>query len=484
MKRVITLILSALLLIGFSAVSIPAVTAETPSYEDDTVIVAFSDFQGTLGKKTSKSTLSKMLIQVSKAGIKGLDAAFFLGDLNADENYEDPSSIDTNVASIEAIKNEFWHPVSRDFIFVQGDRDLADTPGLTLHGAHDHKSGDYGAFVISEDRYGAWDDTAKTTKQVAAEVKSYLDDKINSGWKKPIFILNHMPLHWGNRTLADGTALHGNILFDVLNKAGEKGLNIVYLFGHNNSGGYDDFLGGSAIYLKKGDQIKIAQGSNALVNTETLHFTYMNAGYITYSTTKGSLADATPTCTTFLIRGNDLYITRFSVDGVHRLKTRGFWNEHFSEKGYHAEPNLTTYLLTRKVTADDDVHLGYVFENAPTTTGTTTTRVTFPRPTVPSLITSSTAKKSTTASKATSTTTDSIGTDNTTSETLTTTNESVTPSASTDSTEPSSTTTTVPSEPNATSGDSPIGLVIAAVGAAIVLIGGSVLFVFLRRKKK
>ena len=57
----------------------------------------------------------------------------------------------------------------------------------------------------------------------------------------------------------------------------EKGLNIFFLFGHDHSNGWDDYLGGSCVCLEKGDTINIAKKGNQFKwETKTLNFTYIH----------------------------------------------------------------------------------------------------------------------------------------------------------------------------------------------------------------
>ena len=47
---------------------------------------------------------------------------------------------------------------------------------------------------------------------------------------------------------------------------------------HNHSSGYDNYIGGGSVYLKKGDTMLVPDYDNYLVPTEvTLNFTYMTA---------------------------------------------------------------------------------------------------------------------------------------------------------------------------------------------------------------
>ena len=401
---------------------------------------------------------------------------------------------------MKAIKDVFYTTVGNNVLFAQGNHDLAATPGLAPSGNNDPASGAYGAYIIPEDQYGEWGNTATETKQAAAELKAYLDAKAAAGWKKPIFIINHIPLHWGNRTLKDGSGTQGYQLFNVLNEAGAKGLNIIYLFGHNHSSGYDDFLGSSAIYLKKGDQMEVAQGSKYEHKTETLNFTYMNAGYVGYNSSNDANADTALTLSVFLIRDNEVIITRYDVNGVHNLKSKGIWHASFSEEGYNATPNTTVYASSRKVTATSDEEIEppyYSVKPAPTTTTTTTKAPT----TTTKAPTTTTKPIATSGSVETTTTVEVIApTEDTTAaptEPTTTPEDPVetgTPSveeptsteAPTEPTSSATTTLSTPQDEDATivpgSDPFPLGLALGG-GGAILLIVVIVVILLIKRKK-
>ena len=135
-------------------------------------------------------------------------------------------------------------------------------------------------------------------------------------------------------------------------------------------------MGGSAIYLKKGDTMEVCTGQKKEHHTRTLKFTYMNAGYIGYYSTDAADCDATVTMSVFRIKGNEVIITRYDGNvnfgknqyGIHNLKSAGIWHPDYSQKGYHAEPDTRVYASSRKVTATDDVAVDTPMPSEPTTT--------------------------------------------------------------------------------------------------------------------
>ena len=481
MKRMLTLSLTLLLLLS----AIPAVSAEQiVAAEEDIILLAGSDFQ--VGNQTSQ--IENIFDMLAIHGLTRADGAFFVGDYTAEARESN-----TSAKGIEVLKELYRPLVGDNMIFTQGNHDPADTAGLAKDGNNDPASGKYGVFVINENQRMEYnDDTCyEDTLEAANALKAYLDDKVAEGFTKPIFVLNHIGLHWGNRTIRQGAAYHGYLLVDVLNEAGAKGLNIIYLYGHNHSSGYDDWLGGSAVYFKKGDKIPVAMGSKKKEDAKeyTLNFTYMNAGYIGYYSTTDTTVDATVTMSVFLIRGDEVIITRYDSEinfiknkfGVHPMKSPGVWHADYSKPDYHATPNTLEYAASRKVTATDDVEVepprySPVAEDEPTET--------------------TTAAAPTTATRSPTTTTQAV-TVTATASTAVVTTAVTTPSTVPPVTDPSQTTTeqtiehgcVMPEdggEDTAANADEPafpLIPVLGICGGAVLVIGGIVIWILLKRKK-
>ena len=138
-------------------------------------------------------------------------------------------------------------------------------------------------------------------------------------------------------TKNDGGGKYANYIFDVLNAAGENGLNIIFLYGHDHSNGWDDYLGGSCVYLAKDDEINIAQSSQTYFAAKTLNFSYLNAGFVGYYENHNG-ADNTLTMTAFKIYSDKVVVSRYSDSGEHNLKCKGVTtNSYKNESGY--DPN-------------------------------------------------------------------------------------------------------------------------------------------------
>ena len=499
MKKVCALVVSLILLLAVMSMASTVSAAQIVATEDDVILLAGSDFQ------VSNVTwqIEKIFSVLEIHGLTKADGAFFVGDYTAQAR-----ETETSAKGIEVLKKLYQPIVGDNMIFTQGNHDHVNTAGLAKDGNNDPASGKYGVFVINENQRMEYNDDSsyEDTKAAADALKIYLDEKAAQGYTKPIFVLNHIGLHWGNRTVSQGVAIHAELLVKVLNEAGAKGLNIIYLYGHNHSGGYDDAMGAGAVYFKKGDQIEVAQSDAFFENahtakkkhtTYTLNFTYMNAGYIGYYSTGDGLpsdyaADATVTMSVFLIRGDEVIITRYDSEinlaknkfGVHNLKSAGVWHPDWQE-AYHNTPNTLVYASSRKVTATSDVEV-----ESP--------RYSAAEDEWEDDVTTTTTKAPTTTQKPTQTDTTIVGDVTTTTTTSTSTDTAV---SSTDVPTTSATTMmhdcVMPEEDGeedtsaAPTKSFPIGLVLgigggvilATGGGVILVIGAIVIWILLKRKK-
>ena len=483
MKRIFAALFSFVLLVG----AVGAWDAPVSAAEKETIVIAGSDFQVS---NNNPNTVKKIINNLALHGITKVDCAFFCGDYTLEATASNQSQY-----GVQKLKDTFNELTGGNMLFVQGNHDIETTAGLSKAGNNDPKDRSYGAFIIHEDQYPEWGNNRTATEQVSKELRTYLAEKSSQGWKKPIFILSHIPLHWSNRTRKDGSGTDGALIFDVLNEYGEKGLNIIFLYGHNHSGGYDNFMGGAAVYLKKGDTIEVCKKSDAGVageerkkhhETRTLKFTYMNAGFIGYYAQGDEDTDVTPTMSVFRIRGEEVIITRYngkSINlntgelGIHNLKSKGTWSEYFYENNkYHIEDiNTLEYASSRKVTATDDVPVDTPLPDMnATTTASKTAYITTSRTTA--LV----------VQKPTGTTTDGADattTSGTEASTLQTT-RSVVAENSVPSTTKAMKTTKADKDTKATAAATPWWLWLCAGVVALLLIGAVIAIVLLSRPIK
>lgn len=319
-----------------------------------TLVIAASDFQAPFPKgkdpdaisergDVAAETVTEILEQI-KEDYPEADGFLFAGDYDV----VNPTTEESLFVMLEKLKTavESQYSFSSE-IFIQGNHEEAIDPtgetgnGLALSGANDTDS--YGVFVINEKDY-AWRESGSetVTAETADNLKAYLDDKINTGWKKPIFLVSHLPLHITLRN-QEGDGLWARYLFDVIQDAGAAGLQLIFLYGHNHDNGWDNYLGGASVYLRPGDCIRIARpGSMTEFDCFRLNFTYLNAGYVGYYTEyqakkeyfdeasqhfiRATGVDDALTMTVFEITDEGVKIARYDKEGLHNLKSPGTWN--------------------------------------------------------------------------------------------------------------------------------------------------------------
>ena len=340
-NRFISLILSLAMVVSSLAVIgvINEASFKASAEGAVTTVVACSDYQNPSGNDASAAFVQSVVSQMqTSVGFTTADGFLCCGDYSYryNEAAAGIASLKSAIASLN-VSDE-------NAKFVQGNHDEAGAAGMASSGNNDPASGKYGVFVINEDDYMWRNSDEATIKQTAENLRVYLNNKLAVGFTAPIFVVSHLPLHYSMRTYNDGDGKYANYLFDVLNDAGNNGLNIVFLYGHDHSNGWDDYLGGSAVYLTGGDSINIAQGSTTSYRAETLAFTYMNAGFTGYYENHNG-ADDTLTMTVFQFDDTTLTVNRVDESGIHNLKSAGVTNSYKNEAtngGYSADTSVKT----------------------------------------------------------------------------------------------------------------------------------------------
>lgn len=279
------------------------------------VIWAGSDLQG---EGRDGAVLSQLLSCVKQNGYRRLDEALFLGD------YSSAFDTEKSVEGIGIVCDRFRRAYGMDaddILFLQGNHDPADTPGVDPGGAYERE--EYIVYLIHEGDFPSYaeEDNAYLIEEAAAALDTFLTERAAAGEDRPIFVMTHVPLHMNWRE----DNRYAGLLVDVLNRAGENGLNLIVLFAHNHSDDYDSYLGGSCVYLAPGDDMLVpdptAEFGSLAYETVTLRFTYLNAGYVGFTAT-GESCEAR-TCTVFAVYDDRVELTRFDVQGVHNLKNAG-----------------------------------------------------------------------------------------------------------------------------------------------------------------
>ena len=317
---------------------------------DETVLIAGSDFQASTWDK-NKANVNAILGGIKNTdGYELFDGMLFPGDFTPSHGHD---SATEGIGVLDEFSNGF---VIGNKYYAEGNHDAPTVEKLNPYGNNDPVGGTYGVFVIHEEDYGQFGGTS--ANDPAADLKAYFDEKIASGWdtKKPIFVMTHVPLHFNWRTVSDyGAGKNAQGIVEALNYGGENGFNVIFLFGHNHSSDYDAYVGGSAIYLAKGDTMLIAKPENYKEYQEVeLKFTYMNAGYVGYFADTGCGVDTTLTMTTFRIQEDgSVIITRYDKNGYHNLKAEG--KAHIANEHNVTIPvNADVYGPQRIVTATSD----------------------------------------------------------------------------------------------------------------------------------
>ncbi len=320
-------------------------TADSEDKEPLATVFFASDYQAEDGFDEPSVTLSGILNAAKEDG-KSIDEVVMCGDYSNDRKLHDYQiSPDDTIEEIRETVNSVYPDIDdEDMMIVQGNHDRM-TPQITETGLHEEDG--YLVYILNTEEDFPWKQgktsgcLAKVRKS-SAEMKECFDELIRKGEKRPVIIAGHVPLQFTARTSSrhtTGDNLYSSLIFDVVNDAA-KSLDIVYLFGHDHSKGWDCYIGGSSVYRAKGDSLLVPKFRETDVNTDdyderTLNFTYLNAGYTGYYMNCGpeeldagekelySAADETLTGTVFEIYRDRIVITRYDTEGVHELGHAG-----------------------------------------------------------------------------------------------------------------------------------------------------------------
>lgn len=284
----------------------------------------------------------KALLRSVKNDDRSPDMLVMCGDYTNDAVLHDYQlSPEESIAEIrKTAETEFPQLTDDDMLFVQGNHDKL-TGSISESGLHEFD--DCLIYVINTENDFPWKQgkTAgclKKVKKAAADMKECFDGLIREDETRPLFIAGHVPLHFTARTSSrhtTGDNLYSSLIFEVVNDAA-RSLDIVYLYGHNHSKGWDCYMGGSSVFKAAGDTVLIPEFDADRITTdgyteETLNFTYLNAGYTGYFMNCGpeelalgraddySAADETLSCTVCEVYTDRLVMSRYDADGVHCL---------------------------------------------------------------------------------------------------------------------------------------------------------------------
>ncbi len=298
------------------------------AYEKSTILLSGSDFQCWGDEATVVPEQMKSILDNVDGDIL-FDGLLFCGDYDA-STVGDLTETDRGLEGLDSFISDYI--ADEDKIYVKGNHDHGDAYLLTPSGENDAE--EYGVFVINESDYMWFNSDEEAVKLAAQNLIDYLNEKLEEEYSKPIFVTSHLALHYSMRTRNDGDGKYAHYFFEPLNEAAAKGLNIVFLYGHDHSNSWDDYLGGSAVFLTKGDSINISYGDRAVHEEKTLNFTYMNAGFVGYYDLNNEGAFTNLNMGIIEITDATMAFSRVSAKGIEPLKAKGVTNSFKSETGY------------------------------------------------------------------------------------------------------------------------------------------------------
>ncbi len=317
LKKSISLILS--LIITLSCLPIGSFYGLAKASDAYATVFSASDFQS----DTCYDNLTSMMNAAIADGITATpDAFLFGGDYTASS--EDPEfQVPKITKTVQAVYPGYDE---NNLIYTQGNHDSADSV-LTPTGFYEFD--DFVVYSINEDNFKSGQSGTAgygaVVQTLADTVAVKLENLVKTGDNRPVFVITHVPLHHSSRS-SYGDNLYSKYLFDVLNEYGTE-LDIIFLFGHNHSSTYDDYIGGAVNYIAKGEEIRIPipdttkQGATGYTD-ETLNFTYMNCGYVGYSNnSSSSTSTKTLTMSAFEICPVSIEITRYTTTGIYTTES-------------------------------------------------------------------------------------------------------------------------------------------------------------------
>ena len=308
-----------------------------------------------LAEQPRSVTLSGLLASVAADGITP-DAALFVGDytdhFQSDKNDTHGSS--EGIGYIRTMLDGAFgegYTSSHATVFAQGNHDYAGTPELAASGLQPY--GDEDAFlvyVINEKDFPYHQDKSmeSTVAATAQRLGDCMDALADAGEMRPILILCHVPLHYSSR-YSGGDNPYASLIFSELNEAAEE-LNVLFFFGHNHSGASADYeagWGGAVNFVARGQTLDVNSPEHgaAGTNRQTLNFTYMNAGYVGYST---SATNDTRTVSVLSVYDNRVVVSRYDAKGEYTAaESLGQTDPKKPGEGEVANYPLTVPLLTQ-----------------------------------------------------------------------------------------------------------------------------------------
>ena len=279
-KRSLALLLAGIMTIAsaFGSMPIGAVAQEKATEEAKATLLLCSDFQTPEDVPAYEnisdvpeellSSVRGLSKTVYEAGYTDIDSVLMAGDYSSFEeqwNYDaDPTvaiyafrgALQSQWSSLNSILMIQGNHDKANYSFDEGANEFEEYIVYCVNGTYN--SDEMGGFPWNQ---GNAAEKEESVKLAARNMEAYFEECIQRGENRPVFIMVHLPLHFTGRTssLYDygaGDNMFASYFFDVINSAAED-LDIVYLFGHNHSKGWDSYMGGSRIFKQAGDTILI-----------------------------------------------------------------------------------------------------------------------------------------------------------------------------------------------------------------------------------
>ena len=212
------------------------------------------------------------------------------------------------------------------FFAIQGNHDRWDV-SYKANGLYD--CGAFYIYAMNTETANPWRQhgnprAKEILTEAAGKFQDAMDRLIQSGETRPVFIATHVPLHFSEWTLS-GDNPYSRILFEAVNSAAQH-LPIIFLFAHNHGNHGDCAIGGSCTFIPAGGQLAVPslekdEDGKVRWAMETIHFNYMNAGYVGYTFTDGESASNMGVC---LCYSDRFEFFRYGSDGLMSLCAPGF----------------------------------------------------------------------------------------------------------------------------------------------------------------
>ena len=338
-KKIISVVLALLMLFSMAPTSIFTLSVSAVQSDAYATVISASDFQ------ISDITVNylQILQQMVAAGYTETPDAILCGG-----DYNGYTGTATDVQKIFDDTRTVYPGMTDDkFVIVQGNHDDPPHELLTPSGFHEFQ--DFVVYSINEDDFKTGQSGRSgydaVVQERAEDIRANLSNMVATGDTRPVFVITHIPFHHTSRS-SYGDNLYSKYIVDVLNEMGQY-LDIISLFGHNHSGSYDDYIGGSVNYIARGETMRVpipdtAQQGATGYTEETLNFTYMNCGYVGYSSNANSGTSTNVlTAGLFELCPTTIELSRYSTSGLYTTETIDLINPKVTDPYVSVSGNAT-----------------------------------------------------------------------------------------------------------------------------------------------